>query len=332
MLLLAIETSCDDTAASVLEGPRRVLSSVVSSQEEVHRRYGGVVPELASRRHMENIVPVVRAALAEAGVGIEDIDAVAVTRGPGLVGSLFVGLMMGKAIAFARRLPFVGVNHLMGHLLAVFLEREVPFPFVGLVVSGGHTSLYLVKGFLDYQVLGETRDDAAGEAFDKVAKLLGLGYPGGPIIDRLAREGDPHSIAFPRPMLDEGFSFSFSGLKTAVRNFIVSHPDYKRKLADVAASFQEAVCDVLVGKTVRASKTYGVKRIVVSGGVASNSRLRERFLEEAQREGLKVYFPSPHFCTDNAAMIALAGYELLKAGRRDPWDINALSRWPLGRL
>jgi len=305
---------------------------VVSSQEEVHRKYGGVVPELASRHHMENIVPVVRAALGEAGVGIEDIDAVAVTRGPGLVGSLFVGLMMGKAIAFARRLPFVGVNHLMGHLLAVFLEREVPFPFVGLVVSGGHTSLYLVKGFLDYQVLGETRDDAAGEAFDKVAKLLGLGYPGGPIIDRLARDGDPHSVTFPRPMLDEGFSFSFSGLKTAVRNFIASHPDFRGRITDVVASFQEAVCDVLVGKAIRASRVYGVRRIVVSGGVASNSRLRERFLEETQREGLEVYFPPPRFCTDNAAMVALAGYELLKAGRRDPWDLNALSRWPLGKL
>lgn len=328
MLILAIDTSCDDTAASVFLAPRRVLSSVVSSQEEVHREYGGVVPELASRRHMENIVPVIRAALGKAGVGVVDLEAVAVTRGPGLIGSLFVGLMTAKAIAYARGLPFVGVNHLMGHLLSVFLTQEVPFPFVGLVVSGGHTSLYLAKGPLDYQLLGETRDDAAGEAFDKVAKLLGLGYPGGPIIERLAREGDPQAIPFPRPMLDEGYSFSFSGLKTAVRNYVHRTPDVD--VRDIAASFQEAVFDVLVGKAIRAAQALGVGRIVVAGGVAANRRLRERFLEEGERAGLEVYFPSREHCTDNAAMIALAGYELLRAGRRDSLDLNALSRWPLG--
>lgn len=329
MLILAIETSCDDTAASLFLGPRRVLSSVVSTQEEVHREYGGVVPELASRRHMENIVPVVRAALDLAGVALKEVEAVAVTRGPGLVGSLFVGLMFAKAIAYARALPFVGVNHLMGHLLAVFLEREVAFPFVGLVVSGGHTSLYLARDFLDYQLLGETRDDAAGEAFDKVAKLLGLGYPGGPIIEKLAREGDPQAIPFPRPMMEEGFAFSFSGLKTAVRNYVARNP--APDLKDIAASFQEAVFDVLISKALRAAEAFGTPRIVVSGGVAANRRLRERFSEEAGRRGLEVYFPSPRYCTDNAAMIALAGYELLRAGRRDPLDLNALSRWPLGR-
>ena len=331
VILLAIETSCDDTAAAVLEGGRRVLSSLVSSQDEVHRKYGGVVPELASRRHMENIVPVVRGALKEAGVDFDELGGIAVTRGPGLIGSLFVGLATAKAIAFARGIPFVGVNHLMGHLLAIFLEREVPFPFIGMVVSGGHTSLFLVEHFLRFRSLGVTRDDAVGEAFDKVAKALGLGYPGGRIIEELATRGDPHAIAFPRPYLEGSFDFSFSGLKTAVINYIRSHRIGEDEVPHVAASFQEAVVDVLVKKALWASARFGVGRVVVSGGVASNGRLRERFLEEGRKGGIEVLFPSPRFCTDNAAMIGVAGYHLLKAGRRDPLDLNATSRWPLGR-
>ncbi len=332
MLILSIETSCDDTACSIFRGPREVLSSVVSSQEELHKKYGGIVPELASRRHLENIVPVIRMVLEEAKIELSQIEAVVATRGPGLPGSLFVGFMMAKAMAFALKVPFVGVNHLMGHLLAIFLEREVDFPFIGLIVSGGHTSLYLAKGFLEYELLGETLDDAAGEAFDKVASLFGLPYPGGPIIDRLSREGDPNFVNFPRPMLNEGLSFSFSGLKTAVKHFLSTNPSAVNRPSDVLASFQEAVCDVLVTKTLRAASLFNIKRIVVSGGVAANRRLRGKFLEEGAKRGFEIYFPSPRFCTDNAAMIALAGYELLKAGRRDPWDTGIIPRWPLGRL
>lgn len=328
MLVLGIETSCDDTAAAVLEAPRRVLSSVVSSQVEFHRKYGGVVPEIASRRHMENILPVIEAALEEAGVELEGIELFAVTRGPGLPGSLLVGLMVAKAMAFSKKRPLIGVNHLMGHLFSPLLEREMEFPFLGLVVSGGHTALYLVEDFLRIRLLGQTRDDAAGEAFDKVSRLLGLGYPGGPVIDRLSERGDPQAIPFPRPMLQEGYWFSFSGLKTAVRNFVASNPDYR--LEDLVASFQEAVCDVLLSKCLRASEAFGIRRIAVAGGVAANRRLREMFLEAALKRGLEVFFPSPKYCTDNAAMIALCGYELFLRGQKDGYEIGALPRWPLG--
>lgn len=328
MLVLGIETSCDDTSASVLEAPRRVLSSVVSSQVEFHKAYGGVVPEIASRRHMENILPVIESALKEAGVELQQIDLLAVTRGPGLPGSLLVGLMVAKAIAFAKKKPLIGVNHLMGHLFSPFLEKEVEFPFLGLVVSGGHTSLYLVEDYLRIRCLGQTRDDAAGEAFDKVSKLLGLGYPGGPVIDELAKGGNPKAVPFPRPMAQEGYWFSFSGLKTAVRNFVLSNPDFELK--DLLASFQEAVCEVLLLKVLKASEEFRISKVVVAGGVAANSRLRELFLQAAGERDLEVYFPSPKYCTDNAAMIALCGLELFKRGRRDDLDIGVLSRWPLG--
>lgn len=328
MLVLGIETSCDDTAAAVLEAPRRVLSSVVSSQVEFHKAYGGVVPEIASRRHMENILPVVEASLKGAGVELEQVDLLAVTRGPGLPGSLLVGLMVAKAMAFSKGKPLIGVNHLMGHLFSVCLENEVGFPFLGLVVSGGHTSLFLVEDYLRIRCLGKTRDDAAGEAFDKVSKLLGLGYPGGPIIDALAKEGDPRAIPFPRPMAQEGYSFSFSGLKTAVRNFVASNRGYR--LEDLLASFQEAVCEVLLLKCLRASEEFGIRRIALAGGVAANTRLREMFLSASEERGLEVYFPSPKYCTDNAAMIALCGYELFLRGQRDSYDMGALPRWPLG--
>jgi N6-L-threonylcarbamoyladenine synthase len=325
--VLGIETSCDDSAAAVLRDGA-LLASVVSSQDAVHGPYGGVVPELASRHHIRNVLPVIDAALGRAGVTLAAVDGVAVTRGPGLVGSLLVGLTLAKGIAQRRRLPLVGVNHLEGHLLAVNLDRPlhdpVAFPFLGLIVSGGHTGLYLARGRGDYACLGRTRDDAVGEAFDKAAKLLGLGYPGGPAIDRLAREGDPRAIRFPRATLKRGrFDFSFSGFKTALRLHLAEHPPDRAKLHDVAASLQEALVDMLVDTTVEALAATGVERLVVSGGVAANRRLRARMAEAAAAMGVEVLFPSPGLCTDNAAMIALAGEPRLAAGESDGLDLNA---------
>ncbi len=332
MIILAIESSCDDTGAALIEDGRRVLSNCLASQDEIHKRYGGVVPELASRRHLENIVPVIRGGLEEAHTSLDEVDGVAVTRGPGLVGSLLVGIMTAKAIAHAKDLPLIGVNHLMGHLLAVFLEHEVPFPFIGMVASGGHTSLYLAEGFTAFRPLGKTRDDAAGEAFDKVAKYLGLGYPGGMVIEELARRGDPKAIPFPRAYIaKDSLDFSFSGIKTAVVNHVRTHPPSDDGIADIAASFQEAVVDVLVDKIVWAAQRYKVDRVVVAGGVASNNRLRERLLKTGNALNMQAYFPSPFLCRDNAAMIGVAGYHLLKEGRRDGLDMSALSRWPLGK-
>lgn len=336
MRVLAIETSCDDTGAAVVLDGRKILSNVVSSQVSVHQKYGGVVPELASRRHIESIVPIVTEALEKAEVTLREIDGIAVTQGPGLVGSLLVGLSFAKSLSFAAGLPFVGVNHIEAHLSAIFLEEKPPrFPFIGLVVSGGHTSLFRVDGFGKYKRLGQTRDDAAGEAFDKVAKLLGLGYPGGPIIDELSKKGNPKAIRFPRAYLGkDSFDFSFSGLKTAVVNYVKFHPepveDYPEDLIrDIVSSFQEAVVEVLVKKTLRATQHQGLKRIVLSGGVAANRRLRERMKEEVSVEKMKVYIPSPSFCTDNAAMVGVVGYEYLKRGIRSPLSLNAFSNLPL---
>jgi len=336
MRLLAIETSCDDTGAAVLLNGRKILSNVVSSQISVHQKYGGVVPELASRKHIESIVPVVAEALGIAKVTLKDIDGIAVTQGPGLVGSLLIGLSFAKSVAFAAGLPIVGVNHIEAHLSAIFLEREPPqFPFIGLVVSGGHTSLFRMDGFGKYKRLGQTRDDAAGEAFDKVAKLLGLGYPGGPIIDELSKTGNPKAIRFPRPILSKNsLDFSFSGLKTAVVNYVKGHPEppggYSEQLIkDIVSSFQEAVVEVLLRKIFQAAQHQGLKRVVLSGGVAANQRLRERIEEEACQQKLKVYLPSPSFCTDNAAMVGVVGYEYLKQGIRSPLSLNAFSNLPL---
>jgi N6-L-threonylcarbamoyladenine synthase len=336
MRVLAIETSCDDTGAAVILDGRKILSNVVSSQVPIHQKYGGVVPELASRRHVESIVPIVKEALEMAELTLSEIDGIAVTQGPGLVGSLLVGLSFAKSIAFATGLPFIGVNHIEAHLSAIFLEEKSPrFPFIGLVVSGGHTSLFRVDGFGKYRRLGQTRDDAAGEAFDKVAKLLGLVYPGGPIIDELSKTGNPKAIRFPRASLGkDSFDFSFSGLKTAVVNYVKAHPEppggYSEDLIkDIVSSFQEAVVEVLVKKTVQAAQHQGLKRIVLSGGVAANQRLRQKIKEESFEQKLKVYIPSPSFCTDNAAMVGVVGYEYLKRGIRSPLSLNAFSNLPL---
>ncbi len=335
MIVLAIETSCDETAASVLKDEKEILSNVVYSQIALHRPYGGVVPELASRRHLENIVPVVKEALTQAGLTLEEIEGIAVTRGPGLVGALLVGLCFAKSLSAVNRVPLIGVNHIEGHICSTFLENDVPFPFLSLTVSGGHTSLFLVKGVGIYEVLGQTRDDAAGEAFDKVAKLLSLGYPGGAVIESLAEKGKAN-IRFPRAIPSaESLDFSFSGIKTAVVNYVkgFGNPSENSKvlpLEDIAASFQEAVVDMLIKKVIQARKRVQIERLVLAGGVVSNGYLRRRFQQMAAAEDLELFIPSPHICTDNAAMIAWVGNHYLERGQQDTLDIDALSRWKVG--
>jgi N6-L-threonylcarbamoyladenine synthase len=310
--VLGIETSCDETAAAVVDDGRDVLSSVVSSQADLHARFGGVVPEIASRAHVELVNPVIAEALVEAGTDLDEIDAVAACHGPGLAGALLVGVSAAKAIALVAGVPYVGVNHLEAHLHAAWLEQpDLQVPAAVLVVSGGHTMVVAMDHIDQYRVLGQTVDDAAGEAFDKVARFLGLGYPGGPAIDRLAASGDPTAIAFPRPMRDEAFDFSFSGLKTAVVNHVHRNPD--ADVADVAASFQEAVVDVLVTKLVAAADACHAKTIVIGGGVGANTRLRTRVLDAATESGREAMLPSPALCTDNAAMIAATAYRRLLA-------------------
>jgi N6-L-threonylcarbamoyladenine synthase len=329
MLVLGVETSCDDTAAAVLLDGREILSNLVSSQDGVHSPYGGVVPELASRQHVRQVLPMVDRALREAEIGLKDLDGLAVTYGPGLAGSLLVGLSMVKALAFRWGIPFVGVNHLEAHLLAIFLERDVPFPYIALLASGGHTLLYLVRGVSQYHYLGGTRDDAAGEAYDKVAKLMGLGYPGGRVIDELAQKGNPRAIAFPRSRIKRtktvSYDFSFSGIKTSVLHYLKDekHAGWEEHKADIAASFQEAVVDMLLTPTLKAVEEFGIMRVVLAGGVSANSRLRARMEEKGRQVGAEVYYSSIRFCTDNAAMIALAGYHSLRQGRRDEFCLNA---------
>ncbi len=333
MLILAIESSCDDTAAAVVEPEYRVHSSIISSQNEIHARFGGIVPELASRRHIEMIYPVVDEALAQAGVGLGDIDLIAATQGPGLVGSLLVGFTFAKGLAMVRDLPCVGVDHMAGHLLSCMLEERRPeFPYTALIVSGGNTSLFSVASPLNFNRLGRTRDDAAGEAFDKVAKLLDLGYPGGPVISKLAKEGDPGAIRFPRARLGEhSLDFSFSGLKTSVATYVENQLRREQPLAiaDICASFQEAVVDVLVEKTLEATRETGHGRVVIGGGVAANPRLRELLRERCQHLGLELFMPSIPYCTDNAAMIGVAGYHRFLAGQMVDADSDAYSRSPL---
>jgi N6-L-threonylcarbamoyladenine synthase len=331
--VLGIETSCDETAVAVVDDGLEIRSNLLSSQHEIHGRFGGVVPELASRAHVERLSPLMDEALAEADSTWRDIDAVAATRGPGLVGALLVGLATGKAVALALDVPFIGVNHLEGHIYANFLEHGPPSPpYVCLLVSGGHTMLVHMPDQHRYVILGQTVDDAAGEAFDKVARFLGLGYPGGPVLDRLARKGDPEAIRFPRAMAQSGdYDFSLSGLKTAVIRHVRAEREAGRDVSveDLAASFQEAVVDVQVDKTMAAAKEVGVETVLLGGGVVANSRLRERMAEAAEHQGLRLLHPSPELSTDNAAMIAGAGHFRLAAGERSSFDITAEPGLPL---
>ncbi len=340
--MLGIETSCDETAAAVVTSDGVVLSDIIASQVDIHGRFGGIVPEIASRIHVESIVPIVEQSIEEAKVTLEDLSAVAVTQGPGLVGALVVGLSFAKALAFPMDLPLCGVNHIQAHLLAIFIrdkreegaaagrrEKRPEFPFVGLVVSGGHTSLYLVRNPLDMELLGATRDDAAGEAFDKVAKLLGLPYPGGPVISRLAQKGNPEQFRFPRAMLPETpLDFSFSGLKTAVLQQVhrIRRKGVQIPVEDICASFEEAVVDVLVEKGLKAAVQYGVKDLVIAGGVSANRRLRSVAQERADRSNVRCHFPEMRYCTDNGAMVAYAGQFLLYAGMLLSPDADVYSR------
>lgn len=333
-LILAIESSCDETAASVVKNGRCVLSNIISSQIAIHTLYGGVVPEIASRKHIEKINQVVEAALKEADVTLDDIDAIGVTYGPGLVGALLVGVAEAKAIAYAKKKPLVGVHHIEGHVSANYIEHpNLEPPFLCEIISGGHTHLVIVKDYGSFEILGRTRDDAAGEAFDKVARAIGLGYPGGPKIDKLAKEGNPHAIDFPRAhMEDAPYDFSFSGVKSAVLNHLnkcrmTGEPIVE---ADIAASFQQAVVDVLVDNAIRAAKDYHMDRLAIAGGVASNGALRAAMEAACEKEGIRFYRPSPIFCTDNAAMIGVAAYYEYQKGTRHGWDLNAVPNLKLG--
>lgn len=334
VLILAIESSCDETAAAVVKNGRTVLSNIISSQIDLHTLYGGVVPEIASRKHMEQINQVINEALVKADVTLDDITAIAVTYGPGLVGALLVGVSAAKALAFASKKPLIGVHHIEGHISANYIENpELEPPFGCLVVSGGHTHLVNVKNYGEYEILGKTRDDAAGEAFDKVARAVGLGYPGGPKIDRLAKEGNPLAIEFPRAKVSGSeYDFSFSGLKSAVLNYInkceMKNEEFNK--ADLVASFQNAVVDVLVSHAIQASKEFGFKKLAIAGGVASNSALRTAMKEACDRNNIEFYHPSPVLCTDNAAMIGAAAYYEYLAGSRASWDLNAVPNLKLG--
>lgn len=332
--ILAIESSCDETAAAVVRNGRTVLSNIISSQIYLHKLYGGVVPEIASRKHIEKINQVIEEALCEADCSLDDIDAIGVTYGPGLVGALLVGVAEAKAIAYARNLPLIGVHHIEGHISANYIEnKELEPPFLCLVVSGGHTHLVCVEGYGKYRILGKTKDDAAGEAFDKVARAIDLGYPGGPKIDKLAKEGNPDAIDFPRAHVgDSVYDFSFSGVKSAVLNYIngckMKQAEYNR--ADIAASFQKAVTDVLVDHAMAGVENYGLKKLAIAGGVASNSALRAAMRKACEERGIEFYYPSPILCTDNAAMIGAAAFYDYQNGIRSGWDLNAVPNLKLG--
>lgn len=332
--ILAIESSCDETAAAVVVNGREVRSNIISSQIDLHTLYGGVVPEIASRKHIEKINQVIEEALDKADMTLDDIDAIAVTYGPGLVGALLVGVAEAKAISFARKIPLIGVHHIEGHISANYIEnKDLEPPFLCLVVSGGHTHLVRVADYGVYEILGKTRDDAAGEAFDKVARAIGLGYPGGPKIEKVAHEGDPEAIAFPRAKVSDGvYDFSFSGLKSAVLNYLNGAKMKGEEIsqADVAASFQKSVTDVLVEHAMKAMDEYQIDKFAIAGGVASNATLRKAIEQACLKKGVKFYHPSPVFCTDNAAMIGVAGYYDYLAGKRDGLDLNAVPNLKLG--
>lgn len=334
VLILAIESSCDETAASVVKNGRTILSNVISSQIELHKLYGGVVPEIASRKHIEKINQVIEEALDQAGVTLDDLDAIGVTYGPGLVGALLVGVAEAKAISYAKKLPLVGVHHIEGHVSANYIEHpDLEPPFMCLIVSGGHTHLVIVKDYGEFEILGRTRDDAAGEAFDKVARAIGLGYPGGPKIDKLSKEGNADAIVFPKAKLENGpYDFSFSGVKSAVLNHINRSKMQGESIceADIAASFQKAVVDTLTEKAVRAAKEYKMDKLAIAGGVASNGSLRRAMQEACEQQGIQIYYPSPIFCTDNAAMIGVAAYYEYQKGVRHGLDLNAVPNLKLG--
>ncbi len=334
VLILAIESSCDETAASVVRNGREVLSNVISSQIALHTQFGGVVPEIASRKHIEKINQVITQALEDAKVTLDEITAIGVTYGPGLVGALLVGVAEAKAIAYAAKKPLVGVHHIEGHVSANYIENpDLEPPFVCLIVSGGHTHLVIVKDYGEFEIIGRTRDDAAGEAFDKVARAVGLGYPGGPKIDKAAKEGNPHAVEFPRARVEGSpYDFSFSGLKSAVLNYINRAKMTGEKICvpDLVASFQNAVVEALVGRAVLAAKEYGYDKLAIAGGVASNSALRAAMQAACEKEGIRFYHPSPIFCTDNAAMIGVAAYYEYEKGTRHGWDLNAVPNLKLG--
>jgi len=334
-LIMGIETSCDETAAAIVEDGKNIISNIVASQITIHQKYGGVVPEIASRKHIEYIIPVINKALSDSGKKLTDLSGIAVTYGPGLIGSLLVGLSVAKAIAYAQNIPLIGVNHLEAHIYANLLEhKEIQPPLVCLIISGGHTSLVYIKDFGEYKSLGQTKDDAAGEVFDKIAKILNLGYPGGPIIEKLAKEGNSSLIEFPRPLInDKSYDFSFSGLKTAVIYYIkrLKEEDKILPIRDILASFQQAVIDVLIEKTIKATLNFKTKQIVLAGGVAANSSLRKEIREKVNSLKIKVFYPSFSLCTDNAAMVASVGFYKLKENKKSALNLDAVSRLSLVR-
>ena len=334
IITLAVESSCDETSVAVLKNGREVISNIINTQVDLHKKFGGVVPEVASRKHIENIDVVLQEALDKANIALNDIDHIAVTYGPGLVGALLVGLSHAKALAFTLNKPLVGVNHIEGHVSANYIEhKDLKPPFITLIVSGGHTHLVEVKDYGEYEILGRTRDDASGEAFDKIARAMGLGYPGGPIVDRLAKEGNKNAIDFPRAYLDEGYDFSFSGLKSAVLNYLNAKKMKNEEIVveDVCASFQEAVVEVLSQKAIKAAKEKGYNTITLAGGVACNSALRDKLTELGKENKIDINYPSPVLCTDNAAMIGCAGYYSYINGRRDDMSLNAVPNLRIGQ-